>query len=87
MIKKIVFAAVLTAMMLVGCNRQIVDFTYSYNYAIIKMPDGSIVEGKVQSWADYEGEQLQIVIDGNTYLANSVNVVMMTNAPEGRWRQ
>ena len=82
-IKKIVFAAVLTAMMLVGCNRQIVDFTY-YNYAIIKMPDGSIVEGKVQSWADYKGEQLQIVIDGNTYLANSVNVVMMTHAPEGR---
>ena len=84
MIKKIVFAAVLTAMMLAGCNRQVVDFTYSYNYAIIKMPDGSILEGKVQSWADYEGEQLQIVIDGNTYLANSVNVVMMTNAPEGR---
>ena len=39
----IVFAAVLTAMMLVGCNRQIVDLTYSYNYAIIKMPDGAIV--------------------------------------------
>ena len=84
MIKKTIFAVVLTTTMLVGCNRQIVDFTYSYNYAIIKMPDGSIVDGKVQSWADYEGEQLQIVIDGNTYLANSVNVVMMTHAPEVR---
>ena len=84
MIKKIVFAAVLTTMMLVGCNKQIIDFTYSYKYAIIKMPDGSIVEGEVQSWADYEGEQLQIVIDGNTYLANSVNVVMMTHTKEGR---
>ena len=84
MIKKIVFAAVLTAMMLVGCNKQIIDITYSYDYAIIKMPDGSIVEGKVQSWKDYEGEQLQIVIDGNSYLANSVNVVMMTHAEKGR---
>jgi len=84
MIKKIVFAVVLTATMLVGCNRQIIDFTYSFDYAIIKMPDGSIVGGKVQSWADYEGEQLQIVIDGNTYLVNSVNVVMMTQSPHGR---
>lgn len=84
MIKKIVFAAILTAMMITGCNRQVIDFTYSFDYAIIKMPDGSIVEGKVQSWADYEGEQLQIVIDGNSYLVNSVNAVMMTNAPKGR---
>ena len=84
MIKKIVFAAILTAMMITGCNRQVIDFTYSFDYAIIKMPDGSIVEGKVQSWADYEGEQLQIVIDGNSYLVNSVNAVMMTNAPKRR---
>lgn len=50
--------------------------TYSYSWAQIKMPDGSIVEGKVSSWNDYEGEQLQVCIDGKTYLVNSVNIVM-----------
>lgn len=76
--------AVLFAMMISGCNKQIVDFTYSYEYAVIKMPDGSVLKGRVQSWQDYEGEQLQIVIDGNTYLVNSVNVVMMTQSPYER---
>ena len=63
--------------MLTACNKQVLDFTYSYEYAIIKLPDDTVIEGKVQSWKDYDGEQLQIVIDDNTYLVNSVNAVMM----------
>ena len=82
-LNKILLAGMM-ALMLTACNKQVVDFTYSYEYVIIKLPDNTIVEGKVQSWKDYEGEQLQIVIDGNTYLVNSVNVVMMTHAPEER---
>lgn len=74
-LNKILLASMMT-LMLTACNKQVLDFTYSYDYAIIKLPDNTIVEGKVQSWKDYEGEQLQIVIDGNTYLVNSVNVVM-----------
>lgn len=61
---------------LTACNKQVIDLTYSYSWAQIKMPDGSIVEGKVSSWNDYEGEQLQVCIDGKTYLVNSVNIVM-----------
>lgn len=63
--------------MLAACNKQVLDFTYSYEYAIIKLPDDTVIEGKVQSWKDYDGEQLQIVIDDNTYLVNSVNAIMM----------
>lgn len=61
---------------LTACNKQVVDLTFSYTWAQIKMPDGSIVEGKVDSWKDYEGEQVQVTIDGTTYLVNSVNLVM-----------
>ena len=50
--------------------------TYEYNWAQLKMPDGTIVEGKVESWCDYEGDQLQVVIDGVTYLVHSSNIVM-----------
>ena len=65
---------------LVGCgNQQLFDTTYTFNYAIIELPNGEIVEGKVKSWNDYEGEQIQIVIDGVTYLTHSENVVMIAN--------
>lgn len=64
--------------MFCGCNKQIIDLTYSFNYAIIELPNGEIVEGKISSWNDYDGDQLQIVIDGVTYLVHSSNAVMMT---------
>lgn len=62
---------------LTGCNKQVMDLTYNYNYAVIQLPDGTIVEGKVQSWNDYDGEQLQVKIDGVVYLCSSYNCVLM----------
>ena len=65
-----------SALLMAGCNKQIVDLTYEYNWAQLKMPDGTIVEGKLNSWDDYEGDQLQVKIDGVTYLVHSSNVVL-----------
>ena len=66
-------------LLLAGCNKQLVDMTYSYEYAIISLPNGEIVEGKVTSWTDFEdGDQLQIKIDGKTYLVHSSNVVLIS---------
>ena len=66
--------------LLAGCNKQMVDLTYSYEYAIIGLPNGEVVEGKVSSWTDYEdGDQLQIRINGKTYLVHSSNVVLISN--------
>lgn len=63
---------------LVGCgNQQIFDTTYKFDYAIIKLPNDKIVEGKIDSWKDFEGEQIQIKIDGATYLTHSENIVMI----------
>ena len=79
-------AAILVAMMtmcaLAGCNYNTLDTTYTYRYAIIALPDGTIVKGEVEKWKDYEGEQLQVTINGQTYLTSSFNCVMMTNIPE-----
>ena len=70
----------LTVMLLAGCNKQLVDLTYSYEYAIIGLPNGETVEGKVSSWTDFEdGDQLQIRIDGKTFLVHSSNVVLISN--------
>lgn len=60
-----------------GCNKQLVDTNYSFDRAIIKLPNGDIVEGKVQSWNDYEGDQLQVKIDGKTYLAHAANICLI----------
>ena len=69
----------LSAGLLSGCNKQMLDLTYSYEYAIIGLPNGEVVEGRVSSWTDYEdGDQLQIKIDGKTYLVHSSNVVLIS---------
>jgi hypothetical protein len=67
------FVAVLS-----GCNKQIFDTTYSFDKAIISLPNGEVIEGKVDSWTDYEdGDQIQVVVNGNTYLVHSSNVVLI----------
>ena len=46
----------LLALLLCGCigNKQIIDTTYTYKKAIVKMPDGEAKEIELSSWADYE---------------------------------
>ena len=71
--------AVLSALVLSGCNKQMVDLTYSYEYAILSLPNGEVIEGKVSSWTDFEdGDQLQVKINGKTYLVHSSNVVLIS---------
>lgn len=69
-------SAIMAAMLMAGCNKQVIDMTYSYSWAQLRMPDGTIIEGKLDSWNDYDGDQLQVKIDGVTYLVHSANVVL-----------
>ena len=62
---------------LAGCNKTILDTTYYFDRAIISLPDGETISGKVQRWCDYEGDQLQIVIDGKAYLVHAMNAVLI----------
>ena len=67
-------------LLLAGCNKQMVDLTYSYEYAILSLPNGEVIEGKVSSWTDFEdGDQIQLRIDGKTYLVHSSNIVLISN--------
>lgn len=61
-----------------GCNKQLIDVTYSFERAIIELPNGDIIEGKVSSWKDYDGDQIQVKINGKTYLVHSSNVVLIS---------
>lgn len=75
-------AAVVTC--LVGCgNSTFIDTTYTFNYAQIKLPDGTVVEGKLKQWCDYDGDSIQLVMeDGVTYYVHMGNAAMMTEKPE-----
>ena len=75
----LLIALLIIPLMLSGCNKQMVDITYSFERAIVYLPNGDVVEGEVQSWRDYEdGDQIQVKIDGKTYLVHSSNVVLIS---------
>lgn len=80
--KKILFACIITGLLataLTGCgNKQMFDTTYKFDKAIISLPNGAVVEGKVESWTDYEdGDQIQVKINGVIYLVHSSDVVLI----------
>ncbi|MEQ3471060.1 hypothetical protein [Enterococcus cecorum] len=54
-----------------------INTTYTFNYAMVKLPDGTIKKVKVATWDDYEGEKLQFKFeDGTTVFVNSTNAVL-----------
>ena len=80
--KKLIALALTLVLLLTltACNKQMVDLTYSYEQAILSLPNGEVVEGKVSSWTDFEdGDQIQVRIDGKTYLVHSSNIVLISD--------
>ena len=82
--KKRVALIIFLAMILISCtgcyNKQFIDMTYHYDRAIIYLPNGEIVEGRVNSWRDFEdGDSIQIKIDGKTYLTHICNVCLIND--------
>ena len=74
-----IILAIVICFSMVGCNKQLLDTTYSFDKAVLVLPNGEVVEGKVQSWADFEdGDQIQVKIDGKSYLIHSSNIVLIS---------
>lgn len=68
-------------------NRSIFDTTWSFERAIISLPDAGYgwsekmfrVEGPVESWTDFEGsDMIQVKINGVVYLTHSSNVILIS---------
>lgn len=75
---KKVLVVLIMAAVLTGCNKQIIDFTSSFDSAIIELPNGEVIQGEVDSWTDYDdGDQIQVKIDGVTYLVHSSNICLI----------
>ena len=69
---------IIVSMVLCGCNQQLVDTTWKFDSAIVKLADGNVVEGHVQSWLDFDGsDMIQVKINDVVYLTHSSNVVLI----------
>ena len=80
--KKIIALVLLITLALgiAGCNKQMVDLTFSYERAILVLPNGEVVVGRVTCWTDFDdGDQIQVKIDGKTYLVHSSNIVLISD--------
>ena len=59
-------------------NRQLMDMSYHFDRAILKLPNGEVVEGKLNSRLDFDdSDVIQVKIDGKTYLTSYVNVCLI----------
>ena len=74
----IIFLAMILVSSTGCCNKQLFDTTYHYDRAIVYLPNGEIVEGRVSSWADFDdGDSIQVKIDGKMYLTHISNVCLI----------
>ena len=59
-------------------NRRLIDTKNRFDYAVIRLPSGEVVEGKVSSWLDYaDSDVVQITVGGKTYLTSYTNVCLI----------
>ena len=82
--KKLLVAILMatTILGLAGCgNKDMWDTNYTYDRAIIALPNGEVVEVEIYKWTDYEdGDQLQIIAkDGTVYLTSTLNCILIND--------
>jgi len=67
---------------LFGGNEQVFDTNWRYEWAIIQLGNGELLEGKITSWKDFDkSDMIQFTMDGITYLTHSSNVLLCTKRP------
>lgn len=58
-------------------NKTFIDLKHTYTKAITSI-NGEKIEIDIDTWSDYEGEQIQIIgKDGKVYLVSSFNTILI----------
>ena len=61
-------------------NRRLIDNKNRFTRAIIQLPNGEVVDGKVSSWLDYtDSDAVMVTIGGKTYLTHYSNVCLIND--------
>lgn len=76
---------VVNVLSLTGCwgNRDIFDdvtpSSNTWTYAEVQMPDGTVKEGVIKSWADYDsGDAIKIIFVDGTEIITSYNKAVLS---------
>lgn len=81
--KRKIFACIILTLLIIlaGCgNFKAIDTTWDFDYAYIKLPNGGVIEGHIESWRDYEdSDVIQLKVNGETFLTHYSNVVLIKN--------
>ena len=63
-------------------NEQVFDTNWKYEWAIIQLGNGELIEGRISSWRDFnESDCVQFTMDGITYLTHYSNVILCSKQP------
>ena len=74
--KKIVLLGIIVLIMCCGCNYTPIEFHYDFDKVICNY-DGDRFELEIDKWTDYDGEQIQVVSNKNTYLLSANKCYMV----------
>lgn len=74
--KRLIMLSILILVLFSGCNYKVFDLSYEYNKIICNY-EGDKFELHIDSWKDYEGEQLQVWSNGNIYLLSANKCYMI----------
>ena len=85
--KVLIAVGIVAALILVGLalsweathgNRRLIDTKNRFDRAVIRLPNGEVVAGKVSSWLDYsDSDVVLITVEGKTYLTHYSNVCLI----------
>lgn len=83
--KVLLVLLVISVLSLTGCwgNRDTLDGILPnsniWTYAEVQMPDGTVKEGPIKSWSDYEsGDAIKIVFADGTEIMTSYNKAILS---------
>ena len=76
----LLLAILLVVPLLASCgNKDILGLEYTFEYASVKLPDGTIIDGQVETWARADKtDSIRVTFkDGKgTYFTHATNVVL-----------
>lgn len=79
-LKKILLISLFALPVLTACgNKDVLGLTYTFHYATVKLPDGTLVNGKVESWARQDQtDSIRVTFEDGKgeYLTHASNVVL-----------
>ena len=72
-----IFMLVISCLLLFGCNQEIFDTNYTFNYAYVTVGN-KVIEGKVDKWKDYDDcDLIQVRFEnGEIYYTHASNIIL-----------